>query len=145
MSEKCPSCRAVAPNGKTCQDLLHLLLTRQSATDAAAYGLAVACYALQHSSQQSDLILDWARYYVSEAVQGKRSLEETRQRVRSRSEQDRDPRSITSLRLTLVGIPWRVSIRDLDAMPVDSDAERILLWAGLIIEDIRANCRRGAR
>jgi hypothetical protein len=145
MSEKCPSCRAVGSNGKTCQDLLRLLLARQSAADTAAYGLAVACYALQHFNQQSDLILDWATYYVSEAVESKRPLEETRQRVRSRSEPDRDPRSITSLRLTLVGIPWRVSVRDLEAMPVDSDAERILLWAGLIVEDIRANCRRGVR
>jgi hypothetical protein len=124
---------------------LRQLLARQSATDTAAYGLAVACYALQHASQQSDVILDWAHYYVSEAVQGKRSLEETRQRVRSRSDQDRAPRSITPLRLTLIGVPWRVSIRDLESLPVESDAERILLWAGLIVEDLRARCRRGAR
>jgi hypothetical protein len=122
---------------------LQLLLARQSAADAAAYGLAVACYALQHASQQSDPILDWARYYVREAVQGKRSLAETRQRVRSRSEQDRDPRSITPLRLTLAGVPWQMSIGDLEAIPVDSDAERILFWAGRIAEDIRAHCRLG--
>jgi hypothetical protein len=122
---------------------LHLLLARQSATDAAAYGLAVACYALQHASRQSDPILDWARYYVSEAVQGKRSLAETRQRVRSRSEPDRDSQSITPLRLTLAGLPWQMSIRELEALPVDSDAERILFWAGRIVEDIRAHCRHG--
>jgi hypothetical protein len=124
---------------------LQQLLARQSAPDNSAYGLAIACYALQHASQQSDPILDWAHYYVTEAVQGKRSLEETRQRVRARLDQDRDPRSMTPFRLTLVGTPWRMSIADLPTMPVDSDAERIRLWAGLIAEDIRARCRQGAR
>jgi hypothetical protein len=145
MPQMCPSCRAVAPYGITCEELFHQLLARQSATDAAAYGLAVACFALQHASQQSDAVLDWARYYVSEAVQGKGSLEETRQRVRARSDQDRAHRSMTSLRLTLLGLAWRACIRDLEAMPVESDADRILLWAGLIEEDLRAHCRRAAR
>jgi hypothetical protein len=132
----CPDCGAVALNGRTCQDLLRRFLGKASLTDPAAYGLAVACYALQHASRQSDITLDWAHYYVVEAAQRTRPLAEIRQRIRSRFDQDRDHPSIASFRSALADLPWQMNIGDLEVMQPDTDAECILIWAGRIVEDL---------
>ncbi|MGH2354241.1 MAG: DUF5946 family protein, partial [Chloroflexota bacterium] len=54
----CPQCGAPVGGEKTCQEVLHDLLDRTYAGGADeladAYGLAIACYALQHPAGLPD-------------------------------------------------------------------------------------------
>jgi hypothetical protein len=136
LTSVCPDCGAAARNGRTCQHLLHAFLDKKSLTDAAAYGLAVACYTLQHPHWQSDKTLEWAYFHVMEAAQTGLSLADIRQRVRFRFDQTRTHPSIETLRPLLAERTWRMNIGDLDIIQAATDAERILVWAALMIEDM---------
>jgi hypothetical protein len=139
MSEgACPECGAGLREGRTCQDLLHELLERKYAADAAEYGLAVACYALQHPTRQSDTALEWAHFHLTLAAQHGLPLEEVRRAARARFDQRRHRTAAASIRGALRQGLWRTTIGQLDEVPAGSDAERILAWARTILEDIDA-------
>jgi hypothetical protein len=134
----CPECGAAAMNGRTCQDRLHSFLEKKSLTDAAAYGLAVACYTLQHPGWQSDTSLKWAYFHVIEAVQTELPLAEIRQRVRTRFDQNHHHPSVEALRRLLANRSWRMNINELDVIQAKTDTERILIWATLVMRDMSA-------
>jgi hypothetical protein len=132
----CPECGAVAVGGRTCQDLLHDLLERKYAADAAEYGLVVACYTLQHPARQSVKALEWAHFHLALAVQQGLPLQEVRRAARARFDQGRVRATAPPLRPTLEGIRWRMTITRLAAPASGDDAARSLEWARTILEDL---------
>lgn len=134
----CPECGAEPRGGRACQELLHDLLQRKYAADAAEYGLAVACYTLQHPSRQSGKALEWARFHLTLAVQRGLPLDEVRRAARARFDQRRYRPAAASVRDALHRTRWRMTIGQFDTQPADNDAERILGWARTILEDIEA-------
>jgi hypothetical protein len=133
--EVCPECGAAPLDGRNCQDLLHDLLERTYAADAAEYGLVVACFTLQHPARQSAKALEWARFHLALAVQHGLPLEEVRRAARARFDQHRRA-TAEPLRAARHGMRWRMTIDQLAAPPMRSDAERLLLWARTILEDM---------
>jgi hypothetical protein len=125
--------------GRTCQELLHELLGRTYAADGAEYGLAVACYTLQHPARRSDTALEWAHVQLREAVAAGRPLGEARRAARARFDQRRfRPASAPPdpLRPVLAGAGWRMTIAGAAALPAGPDAARLLAWARAIAADI---------
>ncbi|MGH2352882.1 MAG: DUF5946 family protein [Chloroflexota bacterium] len=137
----CPQCGAAPRAGQTCQELLHDILEKKYAADAAEYGIAVACYALQHPAQQTDRTLEWAHFHLTVAVEAGLSLEEIRRLARARFDQRRYRAPPGSLRTALARAAWQMNIRDLDALAGGTDAGRILHWARTVLEDIGGKAR----
>jgi hypothetical protein len=133
----CLECGAAPPGGQTCQDLFHRLLERKYAPDAAEYGLAMACYTLQHAARQADTALEWARFQLTMAVEGGLPLAEVRRAARARFDRRRRLAQ-PPVRHALQGVRWRMTIAQLEGQSGRSDAESILAWARCILEDILA-------
>jgi hypothetical protein len=125
--------------------MLHDLLECKYATDAAEYGLAVACYTLQHPARQSDKALEWARFHLALAIEHGLPLDEVRRAARARFDQHRYRAPSPPVRNLLHRARWRMTIGDLAPCPAGPpagcDAARILLWARTIQEDIGAAAR----
>ncbi len=134
----CPECGAAPVDGRTCQEFLHALLEREY-DDAAAYGLAVACYTLQHPARQSDTALEWARFHLALAVRHGLPLEEVRRTARVRFDQRRYRSTVPPRRLSLEGWRWRMTIAQISASTAGGDAERVLQWARTILEDLETS------
>ena len=131
----CPECGAAPVDGRACQDLLHDLLDRKYATDAAEYGVAVACYTLQHPARQSGRALEWARFHLRLAVEHGLPLAETRRAARARFDQRRREAPWPEPVASPAG-GWRINIGQLATLPGRDDAERILEWARAILENL---------
>ncbi|MGH2350022.1 MAG: DUF5946 family protein, partial [Chloroflexota bacterium] len=132
-----PECGAATIAGRTCQDLLHDLLGRKYAAETAEYGLAIACYTLQHPAQQTDEALEWAHFQVVEAAEHDSPLDEIRMVARAQFDhldQRRSRAPPESLRATIDGLEWRRNIGDLTAAGFDTASIR--LWARAIIADL---------
>jgi hypothetical protein len=85
MAEQCPECGALWPEGKTCQDYSHQMLSwefEHSLLDV--HHLMVLCYHLQHPSLYSPEGLLEARRLLNEFVERGASPQEVRRRNRSR-------------------------------------------------------------
>jgi hypothetical protein len=67
-TRRCPDCGARAADGKSCADRLYEVLLDYRGREAQ-YGLALACFALQHPHTHSANCLAVARFQVESALQ----------------------------------------------------------------------------
>jgi hypothetical protein len=132
----CSECGGRPRQGRTCQELLHELLERKYAADAAEYGLAVACYTLQHPARQSAKALEWAHFHLTLAVQHGLPLDAVRRAARAQFDQHRYQATASPVRSVLHRARWHMTIGQLDASASGTDAERLLCWARAILEDV---------
>jgi hypothetical protein len=140
----CPECGAATPDGAACSDLLHDLLERVYTLDAAAHGLAVACYMLQHPGQQEDDALQWAHFHLTLAVRHGLPLGEARRLARARFDQRRFRTAGRLVRAALRRVEWRMTIDGLE-LSSSPGAAPVLRWAGAILDDIDAAASRPRR
>ena len=132
--EPCRECGA--SGGRPCQDLFHELLERAYAAGPAVYGLAVACYTLQHPVPHRSKTVEWAYLQIHAAVTHGLPLDAPRQAARAhfdrRHGQPHIPRGVTGPRPAT----WRMDVTQVVAGLPTGDAERILEWASAILQDV---------
>jgi hypothetical protein len=116
--------------GETCQDVLRVLLAETS-TEAAEFGLVVACYTLQHPGDQTERSLAWAHLHLLAALEGGLSLEESRRLARARFDRHQGGRAPPPAPRRR---RWRMTIHDLAGRPTSADL--LLAWARAILEDL---------
>jgi hypothetical protein len=133
----CAGCGAAPRGGVGCPELLHDLLERTFAVDAAAYGVAVACYVLQHPAAQQDAALEWARFQLMLVVEQGLPLQAVRREARARFDRHRRQATRPPLRAALQRTPWRMTIGQLPPAGAAGFAPGLLRWARTILEDLR--------
>jgi hypothetical protein len=136
-----PSCAECgAPTaGRACQDRLHGLLERAFTADAA-YGLAVACYMLQHPARQSDRALQWAHFHLTVALRHGLTPDEARRTARARFDHHRERVASAAVQAVRGAIRWRMTIAQVDPA-IGEGAPSLRRWAETVLADVEGAAR----
>lgn len=142
MTDTCPDCGAVLPEGETCQDIFgrFLVLEFQDVEYGAVHFLTVACFYIQHG-RYSDAGLTWIedklRAYLIDGVSPgdirRQANKDADQSVR-RWKVNRQPEEAP-----LPKIPWSMTIADVDARYQDAVSYRQLVtdWARVTLDEMK--------
>ena len=135
----CPECGASLDEGRDCRDYFHDLLGLEAEVPGGAGALphffAVASYNLQHPSQFAPDVLPGLRAAMADALTGRATVPELRQRAGQAAEgatrvlrRDGEP----SHALGAWPTQWPMTVRDVCAVPVDVYAEHARAWAASV-------------
>ncbi len=152
MTDTCPECGAPIPEGGSCRDHFHALLLLEGEIPGVPGSLlhfyAVACYGLQHpdSMNHTAKALDSLRKAVADALDGRATLRDLRNRARRASDgPTRVTRRPSDPPVPWHRGPWPRTVADVCTADTfgaydtyDEYADRITRWARSILETLDA-------
>jgi hypothetical protein len=141
MSERCASCGAVLPPGRTCQSIFDECLVLEL---DPAYGkvhlLTVACFMIQHD-RYSDEALIWIEPQLRDNLNGV-PVQHIRQRIAKETQQANRTWKVVreAGARSLPKVAWSVTIADVVPFLQDASGycEQVQQWARATLQEMKA-------
>jgi hypothetical protein len=143
--QRCPECKALWQDGKTCQDQFHQMLFWEN--EFPEYGvvhhLTVLCYHLQHPSLYSPEGLEYSKQLMVDFLERGLSPEEVRRRSRGQVDSGKRAWKVTG---SFAGrgayahpVQWNMTAGDVTAGGAEQYVEKVRQWAAGILVDLRVS------
>jgi hypothetical protein len=145
LSNNCPDCGAIPPQGQTCQDCFHQMLywEDESHANAAVHHLTVLCYYIQHPALYSPEGLREAHKLLASFVERGSNPQQVRNQNRARLNSDgrawKIKGTVTAHGAYKHPITWPVTAADVVAAGAENYCASVTTWAQSVLETLRAS------